>query len=53
MKKFGAVFLVYDPQNLLQAINDLIVDNDTITSLRNGRKEYMDYLLCKFDGNAS
>jgi len=53
MEKFGAVLPVYDPQNLERALNDLIVDKDTIESLRNGRKEYMDYLLYKFDGKAS
>ncbi len=53
MEKFGAAIPVYDPQNLEQAVNDLIVNSDIIESLRNGRKEYIDYLLYKFDGNAS
>jgi len=43
MEKFRAVFPIYDPQNQEQVLNILIVDNNTIESLKNGRKEYLDY----------
>jgi hypothetical protein len=53
MEKFNAVIPVYNPHDLENAVRDSLYNKSVIISLKEGRKNYHEYSLYKFDGNAS
>lgn len=53
MEKFNAVLPVYDPNDLLNTVQKVLYNDDVSQSLKSGRKEFNEYNLIKFDGQAS
>ena len=53
MKKFGAVISVNEPNKLELAVQNALYNKELSNSLKNGRQKYCEYVLYKFDGEAS
>jgi len=53
MEKFGAVYPVYNPNDLEEVIQNVLYNAETIKSLKIGREKYLKFSLYKFDGKAS
>ena len=53
MEKFNAVISVYNPYDLENTIKDCLYNEEIMNLLNVGRKNYSEYSIYKFDGNAS
>jgi len=53
MDKFNAVISVHKPSDLEGAVKDCLYNTEIKNSLKEGRKQYSEFALYKFDGKAS
>jgi UDP-N-acetylglucosamine 2-epimerase len=53
MDKYNAAFTVFNPNQLKEAITKCLYDQEIQKLLHDGRKQYIEYCLYKFDGNSS
>jgi UDP-N-acetylglucosamine 2-epimerase len=53
MDKYNAALTVFNPDQLKSVITKSLYDQETQKILQDGRKQYLEYCLYKFDGNSS